>query len=615
MGLLEKAYITYENLKANVGVETKGEETLCPISHTVVNAQIEIHIDTEGKFISASSIDKENERTIIPVTIESEGRTSNVDKNPHPLSDQLKFLADYSKCFEYYIEGLTKWAKSPYTHPKVNAILKYISGKTILKDLESNGVIKLTDGNMLDKGSIKAIKYEKCLVRFMVNGEGDYSETWRDITLFDKYIQYYSSLRAESEKMEFCQISGKMDIPARIHPRGIVKFSDSDNEKLKYPTGAKLISANDSSGFTYRGRFTEPSQAATIGYTASQAAHSALRWLVSNHSVAIGGRVFLWWNPRLIDVEMPLDNLFGTASNDNAEFQSFKAELFETLSGYRNRMKPEDDIVVASLEAVTTGRLSVVYYNELKAKDFIERIEKWYHSICYNEKGDSPTLQQIVYCAFGNEREVIPTREVILDINKKLLREWCGRLLSCVVDSRPLPSDIVEALVKRFGHPQGYKKWYGLVRSTAFSVVRKYRNDRYKEEWTLGLDRNETDRSYLYGRLLSIADSLERSAISENDKRETNAEKLHSVYARRPAYAWRIIDEKLDPYRKKLRRDKPGRLNWFENQIADIMDKFDPNDAALNDPLDSRYIIGYYHQRRAGNTSAGLEENEKENEE
>lgn len=83
----------------------------------------------------------------------------------------------------------------------------------------------------------------------------------------------------------------------------------------------------------------------------------------------------------------------------------------------------------------------------------------------------------------------------------------------------------------------------------------------------------------------------------------------------RPAYAWRIIDEKLDPYRKKLRRDKPGLLNWFENQIADIMDKFDPNDAALNDPLDSRYIIGYYHQRRAGNALAGLEENEKKNEE
>lgn len=599
MGLLEKAYITYENLKANVGVETEGEETLCPISHIMANAQIEIHIDSNGRFISASSVDKTNARTIIPVTLESGSRTSAAYKSPHPLLDQIMFLADYSQSFEYYIDGLTKWAESPYTHPKVNAILKYVSGRTILKDLESEGVIKLTADNKPDKGGINRIDYEKCLVRFAVIGEGEYPETWRDISLFNKYIDYYSSLREASGTPELCQISWMKELPTENHPKGIVTFAN----------GAKLISANDSSGFTYRGRFTEPSQAATIGYTASQAAHSALRWLVSNHSVAIGGRVFLWWNPRLIDVEMPLDNLFGTASNDNAEFQSFKAELFDTLSGYRNRMKPEDDIVVASLEAATTGRLSVVYYSELKAKDFMERIEKWYHSICYNEKGNSPTLKQIALCAFGNERGAF------LELDDKLLRECIGRLLSCVVDSRPLPSDIVEALVKRFAHPQGYKNWYGLVSLTAFSVVRKYRNDRYKEEWTLGLDRNETDRSYLYGRLLSIADSLERSAISADDKRETNAEKLHSVYARRPAYAWRIIDEKLDPYRKKLRRDKPGLLKWFENQIADIIDKFDPNDATLNDPLDSRYIIGYYHQRRAGNTSAGLEENEKENEE
>ena len=82
-------------------------------------------------------------------------------------------------------------------------------------------------------------------------------------------------------------ISGQTDMVCEMHPKGVVALS----------YGAKLISANDSSGFTYRGRFTEARQASSIGYTASQKAHSALRWLSVNHGVIWGGRTFLCWNP------------------------------------------------------------------------------------------------------------------------------------------------------------------------------------------------------------------------------------------------------------------------------------------------------------------------------
>ena len=57
-------------------------------------------------------------------------------------------------------------------------------------------------------------------------------------------------------------------------------------------------------------------------------------------------------------------------------------------------------------------------------------------------------------------------------------------MLKCVIDNAPIPESIVFPLVNRFGNIQRYSKQgnRARVRNTAFSVVRKYRNRKYKEE-------------------------------------------------------------------------------------------------------------------------------------
>ena len=77
-------------------------------------------------------------------------------------------------------------------------------------------------------------------------------------------------------------------------------MSDSHPAKLRNAGDkAKLISSNDSSGFTYRGRFTDDSQVAGLGFEITQKSHSALRWLLARQGkvfyVKSGGRA----RPRL----------------------------------------------------------------------------------------------------------------------------------------------------------------------------------------------------------------------------------------------------------------------------------------------------------------------------
>ena len=55
---IQKLYDTYENCKSEVGVPGTDEKriTLLPISHSTQNAQIEVAINGEGKFLRARQI-------------------------------------------------------------------------------------------------------------------------------------------------------------------------------------------------------------------------------------------------------------------------------------------------------------------------------------------------------------------------------------------------------------------------------------------------------------------------------------------------------------------------------------------------------------------------------
>ena len=95
------------------------------------------------------------------------------------------------------------------------------------------------------------------------------------------FICYYQDLKDHDNK-EFSMIEGEIKPVAIQHAKGIVSIKGN----------AKLISSNDSSGFTYRGRFVNDKQAFSISYEASQKAHNALKWLIANQGVIRGERAY-----------------------------------------------------------------------------------------------------------------------------------------------------------------------------------------------------------------------------------------------------------------------------------------------------------------------------------
>ena len=577
MGLLQQAYRTYCAMEPRYMGRYDAElrEPLAPVSHIITAAQLEITLDAEGTFRSAAAVDKSEPKIIIPATEESAGRAR--APAPHPLCDQLCYLASYDEQkHTLYVSQLRDWANSPYGHPTLNAVLAYVQGNTILEDLQKFDLIRCNDKGIPEK--------DRLLVRWKVLGT-EVEECWKDRSLFSAFTEYYRTKQSPDTRL--CMISGASAVPTQKHPRGIISLYGS----------AKLISANDDSGFTYRGRFSEDWQAASIGYEVSQKVHSALHWLAANQGVTMGGRTFLCWNPEGIALARPTNPMLKSSAPAKIKPSDYQAELKNTLNGLQSQLPADAKAVIAAFDAATTGRLSVTYYSELQASDFLERLYRWDLHCCWPRGKfgiQSPSLLQIIHSAFGTQRTEKQQLRLVAD--DKIVSPQMQRLIACRVDCANIPVDIVNMLKNRASARSHLDESLqeGLL-FTACAVIRYYHHKK-EEEYHMALEPNKKDISYQYGRLLAVLEKIERDTYSGDEAREPNAMRLQTIFAQRPQAASRIIWEQVK--KAYLPRLKPATRAYYERILTEIVEKISEfSDPEQTRPLGDTYLLGYYLQR------------------
>ena len=595
MGLLQKALETYEAMEGLAGIYEEGkEEPLAPIGHIVTKAQIEVTINAEGEFVEAKPADKDR-KIIIPVTEESAGRTSS--PAAHALCEQLGYLLGNDEVkFGLYINRLTQWVQSEYTHPKALAILKYIQQRTLRNDLTNAGI---------------SAEKEKDMVCWRVLGLGidDRTAVWEDVTLMKAYSAFY--LSQKQGETNLCMLTGEDTYITWQHLKGA--FSLNGN--------AKIISANDSANFTYRGRFAEPEEAASVGYLASQKAHNALKWLISTQGTTQGGRAFVCWNPQGRTVPKPTQPFYFQFEEEPTlpDYQSYHDYLKHKLAGYQDTWQPEDQVIIAAFDAATTGRLAITYYNEMLGSDFLERLAYWDATCCWNDYYhgvQSPLLYSIIAFAFGTQRGEAGKVEP----DDKLIAPQMQRLLSCRIDQAAFPLDIMQALVAKAGNLQVYSKFNrNKLLCTACAAIQKYYIDHKKEEFKLALEPERKDRSYQWGRLLAVMEKIEdtahwnkkqRTSSDDSKERLTNAIRMQSAFVQRPGFISTQIMERLySAYYSDLR---PNQRAFFERLISEIMEQLSQFDVAdYGKPLTESYLPGYYLQKSALYTKKETDETEE----
>lgn len=633
MNWIQNLYETYNNCKANIGYSgDESERPLLPICHITTQAHIEIVIDGKGNFRRAGVVTEKNDMTtIIPCTESSASRAGSKPKN-HPLCDKLQYVAgdfrdfggkvtsgfskELGEPYLSFIKTLSKWCQSEFAHSKAETVLQYVKKETVIKDLVRNQILFVGDDNkFLTKKEVERERnandifsainnQEKAFIRWVVEiPDEPESKVWKDKSLWESWTNYYLQTK---KKEPFCFVTGNNDVLTTNHPKYIRREGD----------GAKLISSNDTSGFTFRGRFINDEQACNVSLEVSQKAHYALMWLISRQGYRQDDQVVVAWAISGERIPQPLDDSITILGVDGLTHdtpnrvdteQDLAIRLKKKIAGYNQKIAPNTNVVVMGLDSATPGRMAITYYRVLKSSDFLQRLNDWhkacswihrYRSVEVLDKKSGKTIR--IFPRFVGapaprdiaEAAYATNNDGKFQINEKLRKSTVERIIPCIIDGQPIPRDIVESVVRKASNRVALENWqWNKILSIACALYKKHKE---KEDYGMALDETRSTRDYLYGRLLAIADRLEEHALYKAEKgRATNATRFMQQFSQHPFRTWGQIHSALVPYMVRL----DGAF-FYKNLIAEVKSLFDPDDFTNDKPLSGEYLLGYYSQRQ-----------------
>ncbi len=590
---------------------TRSESTpLVPICHTINNAQITVTLSEDGEFISAYAVPKEDQRTIIPCTESSAGRTSG--PSPHPLDDKLIYLVEdfqmiagepvsnsFKPSHRMYMEQLRDWMSHDPANIKLASICKYLEGGTLVQDLVLAGILAVgEDGVLLKKAespesplfSISKIPNEQseAFIRWSVVTDDPCINTWEDESMISSWISF---VRSKMEDVGLCYVTGEMVPLAQNHPSKIRSTGD----------GAKIISSNDTTYFTFRGRFETSDQAYGIGFEATQKMHSALRWLIGRQGYCNGDLCIVAWTNAGDVVPSPVSDpmeQLGSDDDSNEAWTNTDAALRirTMLRGYNSRIL-DRNVAIMGLDSAmgAKGRLAVIFFREQLGEDFVERLETWHGSCAWihrygSVKGDDGKNKHITFIGAPSPKDIAQSAYG-RRADEKIVSTVLKRIVPCILDGDRIPFDIMESVVRRASNPVSMDKWeWEKTLSIACSVFKQYSGGKYE----LTLEKDRRSRDYLYGRLLAVADLMEGAALKDaGENRQTTAMRMMQRFSEMPYSTWRDIELALVPYAARL----GSKAGYYEMKIAEIMDMFEGDDFRDNSKLSGEFLLAYHCQR------------------
>ena len=645
MSWMQKLYRTYESILEQ-GV-TDDTEPLTPVGHTIQNAHIVIVIDGQGNFQTARVMPPKT-AILLPATESSENRTSG--EAPHPLADKIQYVAkDYADYggekkayFEGYLKQLKAWCESPFTHPKVQAVLKYVTKGQVVANLVEEGIFQLdSDNKVLNKWEAEGnapsifsvlpktkgeIEFGSALVCWQVEIAGDvHSQTWMDKTIQQSWTDY-----AASEKTEkgFCLVQGEETVISTMHPAKLRHTGDK----------AKLISSNDTAGYTFRGRFATAEEAASVSADVSAKAHSALRWLISRQGIRNGDQVTVAWAISGKPVPSPvkdisteldwadMDNWDISAVENPDEFSSQTSSkqpspdwsvnigraaaqiIKKKLHGYQAELKDHEQISLIMLDSATPGRMALTYYQEFLPTDYFANLDAWIDDFSWyqrysievpnGKKTDKRTQWRFLPPSPYSIAETVYGKSLSDTLKKQLY----ARLLPVIAGGTSvlIPEDLVRQSFQAACNPNGCENWeWQRNIGVACALYKGWRARHHdllqRRTYPMSLDTQNRSRDYLYGRLLAVAENTESYALYlAGEKRATTAERYMQRFAEHPFATWRNIELALKPYQERLRNN--GKDTGAQ-AIGEIMELFATDDFTRDDKLSGEFLLGYHCQK------------------
>ena len=571
---------------------------------------IELLLSKESDLLEARVL-PEGETIQFPVTEDSVARSSGVA--PHPLVDSASYvIQDGEKRSAAYMEQMENWLAYD-ANDYVKIIRDFLKKPGMLDAIKEKIKDSEEDEEKKSKKIAASIDFEKVFFTFAIeNYEGmknvSVSENAALQGRYKAYVEYLNANDPEKEKIT-CNLSGKEDYLCIKHQ--------------PLMGTARLVSQITANDENYRGRFTTADQSIKIGMETSQKIHLMAKYLLSGQGTRrwLGEQANMvsWFSDDLSNAaEFNPTKSAEVASSVKSRLLALKQEktdasmiademtedIVKSFTNGKRMFSDDATYYIAIFDKISNGRVAAKYFRSLSASRLKENLVAWqekYHWWGFsNENRDkefTPSPRRMVLAAYGVERDGM------LEIAKNdFLKNQYQNIVTALVEGRAVPRNFEKALALNIRHRQNYDKTWMEVLFCALAVLKD--KGGIKDPM---LNRENTDRSYLFGRLLASFEYLEKSTFGEKDGRSTNAEKMWTSYTNHPATMMLRLRNLMKPYERKLERsDKPLKRAAFFNATREIREatnllheSYDMDSVEVNRPLDYGFIFGYEAQRQA----------------
>lgn len=552
------------------------------------------------------------------------------DEDKKKFADTEK--AKYKDCFEFYEKQLSGWTEFGNLK-EINIVLQYIQKGSLIEDLLEKQIFSFKD-NILSAG--KDDPFSLTIVWAVEISNDPHSDLWSKNSIKKQWIKYQESLSGEeSEQPELCYITGKRDYAAKAYP--------------KIEGNAKLVSANDTSGFTFLGRFLSDKQAVALGRDVSQKAFNMLKWLIKRQGIRNGDQVTVAWAISGKPIPSPMKDI--STELDWADMENWDISAVENpdeiatqrlpenseaspdwsvnigraaaqiikkkLHGYQAELKDHEQISLIMLDSATPGRMALTYYQEFLPADYFANLDAWIDDFSWYQRYSIEVPNGKKTDKRPQWRFVPPSPYSIAEavygkaLSDTLKKQLYARLLPVIAGgtSVPIPEDLVQKSFKVACSPfanhrpeDGEKirsaNWQRNI-GVACALYKGWRARHHdlsqRRTYPMSLDTQNHSRDYLYGRLLAVAENTESYALYlAGEKRATTAERYMQRFAEHPFATWRNIELALKPYQERLRNN--GKDTGAQ-AIGEIMELFATDDFTSDDKLSGEFLLGYHCQK------------------
>lgn len=634
MNALEALLSSYKYAE-DIGLVDKDDNpVLLPIYHSKLRSngtniiKVEIRKDSSLYQVSyldqyKSKADEENKISdviIFPVTKDSASRSGR--KAPsHALVDKVKYIFDKDgNLLNDYKENLLAWIRfeeNKDIKTFLESVLDFLDKKDALKSIASNLVSDFKNLSGYDiefedkKTNISDTFLEFEISSFLDDKDvsvSSYKDLHKSFINFTNYIDIPNGI---------CNISSKEEYITQKH-RGLLG-------------NAKLISVSNNKE-AYVGRLNKDTASLNVGRETSEKIHLMLAYLIENNKshIRIAEKQYLvtWFsedikNSKNIDItfkktnteDLDFINQLASTSSKTSPANINTYNISQSFKLGKANYSDDSNFYCMVIDSFNPGRVVIKYFNQLDVSELQDKLEKWekrYHWKRYNESirdfnPFTPSFYSIFINAYGIERTLKNRRSLEYD-NKDFMNNQYLALVTSLLNGSSLPKNIENKFKQNIRKRNSYKDprvWNNLL-----FVARAILKNSNEENFTRMIDKDNNDRSYLLGRLLSIYHNIELSTYQRKDlnkkdeedhpQRLTNAEKFWSNYLDRPATTITILEKKTNTYLNKLKTTDYRMYKGLDTIKSQLLTKISENykldDKSFNMPLDYKFLFGYTAQ-------------------